>query len=482
MAALGFPCYRLSEAVLALVVAAVICFNARGVVGDEPLRGYVYAGNTTFPRAGRALQPVPALSSFAQSTLDFTYTWWAIVNRDSVTYSNAAFMLVVSDPVDSQVLVRAPAIQLQKDLRVKAYCQTSKTSALQWPTLTSVQSLTIGTWVFLAASVSSGPKRNLTLSFTLPSGNLSQKSVALPSNIYTEPTSQQVWGTSPTGITFLGAFRDLRFWPQVLSSSALNQLRASTIPTKGSSPPGVIGDLAFDGYAVSLQCPNGTAITSILFASYGTPEGWFPDFTIGDHHSPNSTAIVQGACFGLSSCQVVADSSLFGDPFPDNVKRLSVSALCTNASDLGPASGYSYMAGVGYPIKGQVLSPSPSLSSIAQATVDFTYTMWLFIDPNSRLMSPSSKAYIMVVQPAVDGPEWVRAPGLQFQAPQSLYVYAATKGRTLLLDDLSSSCAISVLGVRRRIRGFGMAAILDLQPLQRHPLPAIHADAERGCN
>lgn len=428
----------------AAIASALIAFltSINVAVGNEPLNGYVYAANTTFPILNNALRPTPPLSAFANTSLDFTYTWWVNVHHDSLTYSDVAFMLLVREPTDSTVHVRAPGVQFQTNRLVKAYCQTSSTLPNYWTTMTSVQPLAIDTWVFMAVSISSGPLRNLTLSFSLPSGDLFQQSLAMTYDVYLKPGTQQVWGIANGAfVQFLGAFRDLRFWPAFLSTLALNELRASTTPPTSSPSPGTVGGTAFDGYAINLQCPQGSVITSIPFASYGTPMGLFPDFSIGVQHSSNSTAIVQGQCFGSATCQVQAASSVFGDPFPGNLKRLSASAVCTNKSAFAePLNGYIYTTGVMYPFMGQVLSPTPSLTPIAQSALGFTYTMWVYVDPVSRMQQ--ARGSIMVVEAPAGDAVSVRAPCLQFQPPSSLYACAAAVDGSL--SSITSSQTISL--------------------------------------
>lgn len=43
---------------------------------------------------------------------------------------------------------------------------------------------------------------------------------------------------------------------------------------------------------IHLQCDNGHSITSITFASFGTPQGSCQKFSQGDCHAPNSFAVV----------------------------------------------------------------------------------------------------------------------------------------------------------------------------------------------
>lgn len=47
------------------------------------------------------------------------------------------------------------------------------------------------------------------------------------------------------------------------------------------------------GPTLQLQCPQGKHISTILFASYGTPFGDCKSYGLGSCHSPNSLAVVE---------------------------------------------------------------------------------------------------------------------------------------------------------------------------------------------
>ncbi|KAL6295642.1 hypothetical protein ACE6H2_003784 [Prunus campanulata] len=81
---------------------------------------------------------------------------------------------------------------------------------------------------------------------------------------------------------------------------------------------------------VHLQCVPGQSISSIKFASFGTPTGTCGSFQQGTCHATNSHAIVEKNCIGRESCLVTVSNSIFGtDPCPNVLKRLSVEAVCS---------------------------------------------------------------------------------------------------------------------------------------------------------
>ncbi|GAU32172.1 hypothetical protein TSUD_68430 [Trifolium subterraneum] len=82
-----------------------------------------------------------------------------------------------------------------------------------------------------------------------------------------------------------------------------------------------------------LRCRDGHIISSITFASFGTPEGSCQSFSRGNCHAPSSMSIVSKACLGKRSCSIKISGAVFGDdPCKDVAKTLSVEARCTSPS------------------------------------------------------------------------------------------------------------------------------------------------------
>ncbi|KAJ4963706.1 hypothetical protein NE237_023645 [Protea cynaroides] len=83
---------------------------------------------------------------------------------------------------------------------------------------------------------------------------------------------------------------------------------------------------------VHLRCAAGQSISTIKFASFGTPLGTCGSFLQGTCHAPTSYAILQKKCVGQQRCSVAISNSNFGaDPCPHVLKRLSVEAVCAPA-------------------------------------------------------------------------------------------------------------------------------------------------------
>ncbi|GMN55741.1 hypothetical protein TIFTF001_024859 [Ficus carica] len=81
---------------------------------------------------------------------------------------------------------------------------------------------------------------------------------------------------------------------------------------------------------ISLHCTAGYSISSIKFASFGTPSGSCGHFQHGSCHAPSSRDVLQKECIGQQTCLVTVSSSNFGaDPCPNTPKKLSVEAVCS---------------------------------------------------------------------------------------------------------------------------------------------------------
>ncbi|CAN4100109.1 unnamed protein product [Withania somnifera] len=79
-----------------------------------------------------------------------------------------------------------------------------------------------------------------------------------------------------------------------------------------------------------LSCAPGQKITSIKFASFGTPVGVCGSFSEGNCHAHHSYDVFEKYCIGQESCSVSVTPEFFGgDPCPGVMKKLSVEALCS---------------------------------------------------------------------------------------------------------------------------------------------------------
>nr|GMD61404.1 beta-galactosidase 8 [Ipomoea batatas] len=84
------------------------------------------------------------------------------------------------------------------------------------------------------------------------------------------------------------------------------------------------------GPTMSLECPlPNQLISSINFASFGTPHGRCGSYSHGQCSSTNALSIVRKACIGSRSCSLGVSIDTFGDPCVGVTKNLAVEAVCT---------------------------------------------------------------------------------------------------------------------------------------------------------
>lgn len=86
-----------------------------------------------------------------------------------------------------------------------------------------------------------------------------------------------------------------------------------------------------------LECPGGSTIKSIDFASFGTPNGTCADAAAmavnPTCNAPQSMAVVEKLCDGKQACDIPVNNDAFGgDPCLDVVKTLAVKATCSTPS------------------------------------------------------------------------------------------------------------------------------------------------------
>jgi hypothetical protein len=73
---------------------------------------------------------------------------------------------------------------------------------------------------------------------------------------------------------------------------------------------------------ITLTCPTNTAVSRVNFASFGNATATCAStvFTRGVCHAGSSKIVVERACLGKSSCQVLVSDTVFGDPCYNTVK------------------------------------------------------------------------------------------------------------------------------------------------------------------
>jgi len=79
-----------------------------------------------------------------------------------------------------------------------------------------------------------------------------------------------------------------------------------------------------EGQDLSITLPQDKVVTSVEFASYGTPTGTAGNYEIGTCNATNSKSIVEGYALGKNSFTIPATNAVFGDPCIGTLKRLYV--------------------------------------------------------------------------------------------------------------------------------------------------------------
>ncbi|XP_057969924.1 beta-galactosidase 10 [Malania oleifera] len=82
--------------------------------------------------------------------------------------------------------------------------------------------------------------------------------------------------------------------------------------------------------AAHLKCPESTRISSVNFASFGTPTGTCGSYVKGDCHDPDSTSMVERDCLNKSECTIELTEQNFNkDLCPSTTRKLAVEAVCS---------------------------------------------------------------------------------------------------------------------------------------------------------
>lgn len=99
----------------------------------------------------------------------------------------------------------------------------------------------------------------------------------------------------------------------------------------GSLPPVTVCGVAAENDFLTLGCPTGFSISSVLGASYGTPNlNSCQNLQLSSCHATSSVAVLSANCVGKASCAVGAQNLNFGDPCSGTAKRLAVVLECSS--------------------------------------------------------------------------------------------------------------------------------------------------------
>jgi len=131
---------------------------------------------------------------------------------------------------------------------------------------------------------------------------------------------------------------------------------------------GVICATVNENATAVLTAPTGSIFTNVIFASYGTPNGICPTFTLGACHALTSQSVSETYLLGKNVASIPAANGVFGDPCSGTGKRLYILATYTEPICSGSTPG---MISGGLPTGGNGTFTYLWESSITNSTSGF---------------------------------------------------------------------------------------------------------------
>ncbi|MEP6262889.1 MAG: Ig-like domain-containing protein [Gillisia sp.] len=109
--------------------------------------------------------------------------------------------------------------------------------------------------------------------------------------------------------------------PDQLNNGSTDNCEISSISIEGETT--AFAEVV-ENQNLTITLPAGKVVSSVEFASYGTPTGSNGNYTLGSCHAANSQSIVEGYAIGKNSFTIPATNGVFGDPCGGTFKRLYV--------------------------------------------------------------------------------------------------------------------------------------------------------------
>ena len=142
-----------------------------------------------------------------------------------------------------------------------------------------------------------------------------------------------------------GGFETNSTTPVTTTDLQLYQSAAETIASSvdivalagcgATTVPQLVCQTKTENTTLSLACPAGTVVTSVDFASYGTPQGTCGTYQVGTCKADVAAAL-KSACLTKASCSVSASNVSFGgDPCLGTPKSLAVQVTCSSSTTGG---------------------------------------------------------------------------------------------------------------------------------------------------
>lgn len=95
--------------------------------------------------------------------------------------------------------------------------------------------------------------------------------------------------------------------------------------------PKCVGPIG-EGQTLSVSCPTSQAISSVQFASYGTPTGSCGSLAISSCHATTSTNVFSTNCLNKNSCSFTVGNAAFTDPCSGTIKNFYAQYTCSNVA------------------------------------------------------------------------------------------------------------------------------------------------------
>ena len=142
-----------------------------------------------------------------------------------------------------------------------------------------------------------------------------------------------------------------------------------------------------EGGGVTVACPLGK-ITSIAFASYGTPTGTCGNYNVSSCNAASSRAYAQQQCVSTpeetrSSCSFNEGNSVFGDPCPGTPKEFKLEVCCSATTVLVTVALAGSTSGSQLAVVGETIGNITSVPTLNGSTASVN-------GPSSVVVSPGA--------------------------------------------------------------------------------------------
>jgi autotransporter-associated beta strand protein len=208
---------------------------------------------------------------------------------------------------------------------------------------------------------------------------------------------------------------------------------------------------------LTLTAPDGYVFINTKFASYGTPGGIAPNYTIGGCHAPNSRSITTGL-LGNTTAMIpasgVAFNTAFGDPCSGTIKTYSIVAtyalpICSGSSPGiitgstptgGNGTSYTYLWEQSTSVNGTYTTVSGTSNAKDYTPGTLTTTTYYRRTVTSGIYSDAT----IVIVPVISAPS--TAPTITSSCSGSTLTASASTIAGTYVEWFSGTCGSTVVG------------------------------------